>query len=199
MTRLALRIAVASALVVGAALAIFFGFVARNGAAAPCYACGLRLPFPLAVAKVPLPKGTSAAALDSKSLRWKEIPRSKFVAGMISDPREIRGEIAIHAIPAGTPLNASDFGLRGPIYYPRGYPRRIPASQVPGEMSRMIGPARAGQDIEVAPGVWIDGSTTDAALDTHVANGTLIGYCGSIHAFQAHNPDVPFATWCRGR
>jgi hypothetical protein len=46
----------------------------------------------------------------------------------------------------------------------------------------------------VNPGVWVDGSPREAAIDEHVANGTLVGYCRSVRAFQAHNPEIPFAT-----
>jgi hypothetical protein len=48
----------------------------------------------------------------------------------------------------------------------------------------------------VNPGVWVDGSPRETAIDEHVANGTLVGYCRSVRAFQAHNPEIPFATKC---
>jgi hypothetical protein len=33
-------------------------------------------------------------------------------------------------------------------------------------------------------------------MDEHVANGTLVVYCRSIRALEAHNPEIPFATNC---
>lgn len=93
-------------------------------------------------------------------------------------------------------LTAADFALRGPIYYPRGYPKSVSASQIPAKMHGYLGPASFTSDLAVAPGVWVDGSPSKAVIDEHVANGTLVGYCRSVQAFQAHNPKIPFATKC---
>src|SRR5438067_1675526 len=129
--RLALRISIVTAVVVAASLAIFLGFVARSGKAAPCHECGYDLPIDVLVAKVSIPKGTSASAIESHKLTsTKSLRQSERLPGMLWGPSEIRGEVAIRTIPAGALLNASDFALRGPIYYPRGYPKSIPASQV---------------------------------------------------------------------
>jgi hypothetical protein len=199
MTRLALRIAIVSALVVGAALAIFLGLAARGSSAAPCTGCGLeRLPVPIPVANAPIPKGTSALALGGKRLRWKNIPRSKFVAGMLTNTHEVSGEITLRAIPAGATLTDADFGLRGPIFYPAGYPKSVPASQVPAKFvkSNYLPADTYPSDLEVAPGVFVDGKSPAAAIDLHVANGMLIGYCRQVRDFEAHNPDVPFESKC---
>jgi hypothetical protein len=95
-------------------------------------------------------------------------------------------------------LTAADFALRGPIFYPRGYPKNVAPSQVPVKFknSNYLPPASFPSDLEVAPGVWVDGKPSAADTDTHVANGMLIGYCLPVHDFEAYNPDVPFASKC---
>jgi hypothetical protein len=205
MTRLPLRIAVVSSLVVGVIFAIFFGRVNRPATAdsfpkgTTCTGCGLeRLPIPIAVAKVPISRGTSALGIGSKSLRWKSIPRSEFAAGMLSNPQEVPGEITIRAIPAGATLTDADFGLRGPIFYPSGYPKSVPASQVPAKFvkSNYLPADTYPSDLEVAPGVFVDGKPPAATTDLHVANGMLIGYCAQVRNFESHNPDVPFTSKC---
>jgi hypothetical protein len=194
---LAARIAIVCALVAGAFLAIFLGFVARGSAAAPCYHSNYTLPVEVLTANASIPKGTSGAVIGSSSLvSGKPIARDECVGDRLVALNGVRGEVTIRTIPAGAELTAADFALRGPIHYPSGFPKRVPASQIPAKMSLMVGPPRDGLDLELAPGVWVDGSTADAAIDEHVANGTLVGYCASIRAFQARNPDVPFATRC---
>ena len=76
------------------------------------------------------------------------------------------------------------------------YPKSVPASQTPKKMTGYLGPRSFASDLAVAPGVWVDGSPQEAAIDEHVANGTLVGYCRLVRAFQAHNPEIPFATKC---
>ncbi len=208
MTRLELRIAIVGALVLGASVAIFLGLVTRDSAAAPCTGCRYSvgttnhgyafgaLPATIYVAKVSIPKGTSGNAIGDKQLSFKSIPRSQFVTGMTIDPRQVRGEVAIRTIPAGATITAADFALRGPIYYPSRYPKRVPASDLPAWITNSRWLPDNPSDFAVAPGVWVDGSSSESTLDTHVANGTLIGYCAPIQAFQAHNPDVPFASKC---
>jgi hypothetical protein len=127
----------------------------------------------------------------TKYIQWPVIGKGGFV-----DPSEVRGEVTTRIIPAGVRLTAADFALRGPIYYPRGYPKTVPASQTPAKMHNYLGPPSFASDLALAPGVWVDGSPSEAAIDEHVANGTLVGYCGSVQAFQAHNPKIPFATKC---
>jgi hypothetical protein len=126
----------------------------------------------------------------------KDVQWSQMVKGAVIDPSEVRGEVTIRTIPAGARLTAADFALRGPIYYPRGYPKSISASQTPRKMTDYLGPRSFASDLAVAPGVWVDGSPPKAAIDEHVANGTLVGYCRSVQAFKAHNPTIPFATRC---
>jgi hypothetical protein len=155
------------------------------------------VPLSVLVAKVSIPKGTSGRVIDTKALystrfvQWRRMIKGAFV-----DPSEFRGEVATRTIPAGARLTAAEFALRGPIYYPRGYPKSVPASQTPAKMSHYLGPRSFASDLAVAPGVWVDGSPPRAAIDEHVANGSLVGYCRSVRAFQAHNPEIPFATKC---
>ena len=195
MTRFALRTAIVSAFVVGGFLAIFFGFLNHNRNLVISTGCGL--PRAVFVAKVSIPKGTSGRVIGTKGLystkfvQWREMVKGAFI-----DPSEFRGEVATRTIPAGARLTAADFALRGPIYYPRGYPKSISASQTPAKMSHYLGPPSFDSDLALAPGVWVDGSPSEAAIDEHVANGTLVGYCRSVRAFQAHNPKIPFATKC---
>jgi hypothetical protein len=194
MTRLALRTAVVCAFVVGG-LAIFFGLVARSGEAVACSGC--QLPRPVLVAKVAIPKGTSGRAIATRAMYSVKLVRvSERVEGAFVDPSEFRGEVTSRTIRAGARLTATAFALRGPIYYPSGYPRSVPASTIPAEMSHYLPAQSFPSDLEVAPGVWVDGSPSKADLDAHVANGTLVGYCRSVAAFQAHNRKVPFATKC---
>lgn len=195
MTRLTLRTAVVSALVVGGFLAIFFGFVNHNRSVAVCHGC--QLPRQVLVANVSIPKGTSGSVIAARGLYTVELARvSERIKGAFLEPSEFRGEVTTRAIPAGARLTATAFALRGPIYYPRGYPKSVPASRIPAEMSRYLPSRSFPSDLELAPGVWVDGSPSKAALDEHVANGTLVGYCRSVRAFQAHNPEIPFATKC---
>ena len=202
MTRSALRTAIVSAFVVGGFLVIFFTpgnhnhnvdsfrFVNPLHTGVTCTGCGM-MPEPTLVTKVAVAKGTSGTDIALKELSSSQAPKRSSV-----DPRQFRGEVTTRAIPAGAVLTAADFALRGPIYYERGFPTWVSASQIPAKMSRWIGPAGSRGDLELAPGVWVDGSTADAAIDEHVANGTLVGYCRSVRAFRAHNPKVPFATKC---
>jgi hypothetical protein len=126
----------------------------------------------------------------------KYVRLSPAVNGVLVDPSEVRGEVTIRTIPGGARLTAADFALRGPIYYPGGYPKSVPASQTPATMSHYLGPPSFDSDLAVAPGVWADGSPSKAAIDAHVANGTLVGYCHAVRAYEAHNPKIPFATRC---
>jgi hypothetical protein len=195
MRRFALRTAIVSAFVVGGVLAIFFGFLNHNRSAVACTGCGL--PRPVLVAKVSIPRGTSGSVIGTKGLYSTKVVRpSQMGKGAVIDPSQVRGEVTTRSIPAGARLTAADFALRGPIYYPHGYPRRVSASQTPGKMSDYLGPQSFPSDLAVAPGVWVDGSPKEADIDEHVANGTLVGYCRSVRAFQAHNPEIPFATKC---
>jgi len=195
MTRLARRTGIVGAFVVGGFLAIFFGFLNHNGNLVVCTGCGL--PRPALVAKVSIPKGTSGRAIATKMLySTRYVQASQMVKGALIDPSEVRGEVTTRTIPAGARLTAAEFALRGPIYYPRGYPKRVPSSQTPANMSDYLGLPSFASDLAVARGVWVDGSPSEAALDEHVANGMLIGYCRSVRAFQAHNPKIPFATKC---
>src|SRR5690348_17104661 len=121
MTRFARRTALGSALVVGAFLAIFFGFLDHNRTPVNCTGCGL--PRPVVVAKVLIPKGTSGRAIATGVLySTKYVQRSQTVKDALVDPSEVRGEVTTRTIPAGARLTAADFALRGPICYPRGYP-----------------------------------------------------------------------------
>jgi hypothetical protein len=192
MTRLAPRAAIISALVVvGALLVVLFVFVSRNRNSVIDHDGGPGPPPRLYLyAKVPIPKGTSGLAI-GKMIRYSP----EWVNGAVP-VGNARGEVAIRTIPAGAPLTAADFGLPGPMYYPRGYPKHVPASQIPAEMTHQLPAQSFPSDLEVAPGVWVDGSPSEANLDVHVANGTLVGYCRSVRAFQAHNPQIPFATKC---
>jgi hypothetical protein len=180
-----LRVAILGAVAVGSFSAIFFGFADsnRNSAIHPGPPVIYRYPY----AKVSIPKGSSSIAIGTM-IRYSP----EWVTGLVPI-REIRGQVALHAIPAGAPLTTSDFGLKSPLYYPRGYPKRVSASQTPAQMSGQL-PARSyPSDLELAPGVWVNGKAFD---DIDVANATLIGYCRSVRSFQAHNPDIPFATFC---
>jgi hypothetical protein len=195
MTMFARRIAIVGAFVVGVCLAIFFGFLDPNRGPVNCTGCGL--PRPVSVARVSIPKGTSGRVIAIKALystkyvRWSPTAKSALV-----DPSEVRGEVTIRTIPAGARLTAADFALRGPIYYPRGYPKSVPASQIPAKMHDYLGPPSFTSDLAVAPGVWVDGSPSKAVVDEHVANGTLVGYCRSVQAFQVHNSKISFAKKC---
>jgi hypothetical protein len=190
MSRPVLRSTIACALVVGAFLAIFFGYVNRHRN--PGFNTGPG-PLPRLVAKVTIPKGTTAVALVTKVRPTQGAP---LVNGALVGAGEVRYEVAIRTIPAGTPLNAADFALPGPLYYPRGYPKHVPASQIPVEMSHQLPASSFPSDLEVAPGVWVDGSPSEANFDVHVAHGTLVGYCRSVRAFKAHNPSIPFTSRC---
>src|SRR5438067_4531884 len=195
MTRFALPTAIVSAFVVGGFVAAFFVFLNHNRNSAPCTGC--QLPLPVLVAKVSIPKGTSGGVIGTKGLYSTKMVRvSQMVKGAFIDPSEFRGEVTTRTIPVGARLTAAEFALRGPIYYPRGYPKSVSASQTPAEMSDYLGPASFASDLAVAAGVWVDGSPSEAAIDEHVANGTLVGYCRSVRVFQAHNPEIPFATKC---
>jgi hypothetical protein len=158
------------------------------------------MPRPVFVTKLSIPKGTSGRVIVTRALyatkylqyaQWSQIAK-----GVLVDPSEVRGEVTTRTIPAGARLTAADFALRGPIYYPLGYPKSVLASQTPAKMQDYLGPPSFTSDLVVAPGVWVDGSPSSTAIDEHVANGTLVGYCRSVRAFQAHNPKVPFATKC---
>jgi hypothetical protein len=196
MTRFARRTAIVSAFVVGAFLAIFFAFLGHSRILVACTGC--ELPRPVAVAKVSIPKGTSGKVIASSALYSTKYVRWSPTAtkSALMDPFEVRGEVTTRTIPAGARLTAADFALRSPIYYPRGYPKSVSASQTPAEMHDYLGPPSFTSDLAVAPGVWVDGSPSRAAIDEHVANGTLVGYCRSVRAFLAHNPKIPFATRC---
>ena len=195
MSRLARRTAIVSAFVVGGFLTILFGLLNQNRSLATCTGCGL--PLGVSVAKVSIPRGTSGTVIATRALyEITYVPQARTVMGTSVDPDQVRGEVTTRTIPAGARLTAADFALRGPLYYPRGYPKRISASQTPAKMAHYLGPPSFDSDLAVAPGVWVDGSPSGAAVDEHVANGTLIGYCRSMRAFQAHNPKIPFATKC---
>jgi hypothetical protein len=194
MTRFALPTAIVSAFVAGGFVAVFFVFLNHNRNSAPCPGC--LLPRPVLVAKVSIPKGTSGTVIGTGLYSTKMVRMSQMVKGAFIDPSQFRGEITTRPIPAGARLTAAEFALRGPIYYPRGYPKSVSASQTPAKMSDYLGPPSFTSDLAVAPGVWVDGSPQEAAIDEHVANGTLVGYCRSVRAFQAHNPEIPFATKC---
>jgi hypothetical protein len=189
------RTAIVGTFVVGAFLAVFFGFLNHNRGPVSCTGCGL--PRPVLLAKVSIPKGTSGRVIYTKGLySTKMVQLSQRANGVFIDPREFRGEVTTRTIPAGARLTAAAFALRGPIYYPRGYPKSAPASQIPAEIHDYLGPPSFTSDLAVAPGVWVDGSPSKDVIDEHVANGTLVGYCRSVQAFQAHNPKIPFATKC---
>ena len=193
MRRFALRTGIASAFVVGGFLAVLL-VLNHNGNR---LVVPPGVPVSVLVAKVSIPKGTSGKVIGTKGLYSTEVVEwSQKVTGAVIDPSEVRGEITTRTIPAGARLTAAEFALRGPIYYPRGYPKSVSASQTPPKMSDYLGPRSFASDLAVAPGVWVDGSPQKAAIDEHVANGTLIGYCGAVQAFEAHNPEIPFATKC---
>ena len=195
MTGFAGRTAIVGAFVVGVFLAIFVGLLNHNRNTVACTGCGL--PRPVLLAKVSIPKGTSGRVIYTNGLySTKLVQLSQRVMGAFIDPREFRGEVTTRVIPAGVRLTAADFALRGPIYYPRGYPKSVSASQTPAKMHDYLGPPSFASDLAVAPGVWVDGSPSKPVIDEHVANGTLVGYCRSVQAFQAHNPKIPFATRC---
>ena len=192
MTRFAVRTAIVSACVVGGFLAVFFGILNHNRISAPCTRC---LPRPILVARVSIPKGTSGRVIGTKALySTKYVRRSQMGKGAVIDPSAVRGEVTTRSIPAGARLTAADFALRGPIYYPHGYPKSVSASQTPARMHLYFGPSASR--LALAPGVWMDGLPAGTAIDVHVANGTLIGYCRSVRAFEAHNPKIPFAAKC---
>jgi hypothetical protein len=122
MTRFARRTAIVGAFVVGAFLAIFFGFLNHDRTLVACTGC--QLPRPVFVAKVSIPKGTSGSAIATSALySTKYVQRNQMVDGALIDPSEVRGEVTIRTIPAGARLTAADFALRGPIYYPAATPR----------------------------------------------------------------------------
>ena len=196
MTRFARRTAV-SVVVVGGFVAIFFGFLSHNRNLVTCTGC--QMPHPVFVTRVSIPKGTSGTVIGTRRLattkyvqyaQWTQMAET----AALFDPSEIRGEVTTRNIPAGVRLTAADFALRGPIYYPHGYPKVVSTSQTPAKMHLYFGPSASR--LAVAPGVWMDGSPPGVAIDVHVANGTLIGYCRSVRIFRAHNPDIPFATKC---
>jgi hypothetical protein len=195
MTPFALRTAIVGAFVMGGFVAVFFVFLHHKRTSVACTGCGM--PRPVLVAKVSIPKGTSGRVIGTKGLySTKYVQPSQMVKGAVIDPSEVRGEVTTRTIPAGARLTAADFALRGPIYYPRGYPKSVSASQTPTKMSDYLGTRSFASDLAVAPGVWVDGSPQEAAIDEHVANGTLVGYCRSVRAFRAHNAKIPFATKC---
>lgn len=179
---------------VGVALAVFF--VLNHHNTPPCRG-GCGAPLTVLVARVSIAKGTSGRVIGTKVLYSAETVRlNQIVKGALSDPSAFRGEVTTRTIPPGAQLTAAEFALPGAIYYPRGYPKSVSASQTPAKMSDYLGPPSFTSDLAVAPGVWVDGSPSEADIDKHVANGTLVGYCRSVRAFQAHNPEIPFATKC---
>lgn len=187
------RTGIVSAFVVGVFLAIFFGFLNHNRNLVTCTGC--QLPFGVSVAKVSIPRGTSGTVIATKGLSsTKYVQRSRTVLATSVDPSDVRGEVTTRIIPAGARLTAADFVLRGRLYYPRGYPKRVPTSQTPARMHLYFGPP--APRLALAPGVWMDGAPPSVAVDVHVANGTLIGYCSSVQAFEAHNSGIQFATKC---
>ena len=195
MLRFGLRTAIVSTFVVGAFAAVFFGFMDHSVNSRSCGKCPP--PPPLLIAKVSIPKGTGGRVIIEKTLySTTYVRRNQTVKGALLRPLDIRNEVATRTIPAGALLTTADFALRSPMYYPRGYPKSVPASQTPAEMSHQLGPQSFPSDLALAPGVWVDGSPSEANLDLHVANGTLVGYCGAVRAFQAHNPDIRFAAMC---
>jgi hypothetical protein len=195
MTRFALRTAVVCAFVIGGVVPVVFLFLNQGRNSVACTGCGI--PRPVLVAKSSIPKGTSGRVIGARGLySTRYVQSSEMAKGAAIDPSEFRGEVTTRTIPAGARLTAADFALRGPIYYARGYPKSVSASRTPAKMSDYLGPPSFASDLAVAPGVWVDGSPGEAAIDEHVANGTLVGYCRSIRAFQAHNPKIPFATKC---
>ena len=184
--------AIVSTLAVGAALAVFFVLNHNRNSVPPP-----GVPLTALVAKVSITKGTSGRVIGTRGLySIQTVMMSQMPKGAFLDPREFRGEVTTRTISSGALLTTSEFALRGPIYYPHGYPKSIPASQTPAKMSDYLGPPSFASDLAVAPGVWVDGSPPEAAIDEHVANGTLVGYCRSVRAFQAHNPEIQFATKC---
>src|SRR4051812_22356285 len=193
MTRFARRTAIVSALVAGWFAVVFFVFVNHNHNLVACPGCGL--PRPVLVAKVSIPKGTSGRVIGTKGLySTKYVQWSQIVKDAVVDPSEVRGEVTIRTIPAGARLTAADFALRSPIYYPTGYPRVVSGAQTPRRMVHYLGPRRWPHDLEVASGVWVREWPLQSTIDEFVANGTLVGFCGSVRAFQAHNPEISFAT-----
>src|SRR5262249_9531010 len=108
--------------------------------------------------------------------------------------RDFRGEVTARRIARGEQLTAADFRLSERIYYPSSYPKTVPRSQTPAKMHLYFGPQSS--DLALAPGVWVDGAPAGADIDVHVANGTLLGYCGSVRTFEAHNPEIRFAAKC---
>jgi hypothetical protein len=194
MRRFPLRAAIGSAFVVGASLTVLFVLNHnRNRLVVPPPG----LPLSVLVAKVTIPKGTSGRVIDTEALySHRLVQRRRMIKGAFVGPSEFRGDVATRTIPAGARLTAAEFALHDPIYYPRGYPKSVSASQTPRKMSHYLGPPSFASDLAIAPGVWVDGSPPTAAIDEHVANGTLVGYCPSVRAFQKHNPEIPFATKC---
>jgi hypothetical protein len=187
------RNAVVVASAVGVFLVVFFVFVNHHS-----NLVRVTPPPPtVLVARTAIAKGTSGRVIAAKALYSAETVRPTEIAkGAFSDPSQFGGEVATRAISAGAQLTAAEFALRSPIYYPRGYPKTVPASQTPAEMSDYLGAPSFPSDLAVAPGVWVAVWPPEATTDKHVANGTLVGYCRSVRAFQAHNPEIQFATKC---
>jgi hypothetical protein len=50
-------------------------------------------------------------------------------------------------------------------------------------------------DIAVGPGVWVIAAPGASILE-NVATGDLIGYCGSVQAFQDRNPALTGGETC---
>jgi hypothetical protein len=192
MTGLARRLAIVAVVLVTVFVAVFFLSDGRNHPQVV-----IAPPYHVLVAKVSIPKGTGGRSIATSGLySEKFIEPRQLAKGEFGDPSQFRGEVTTRNIPAGAQLTASEFALRGPIYYPTGYPRVVSGAQTPTRMVHYLGPKRWPHDLEVASGVWVRESPPQPTIDEFVANGTLVGFCGSVRAFQAHNPGISFATKC---
>ena len=192
MTGRAGRLAIGGVIVLAVCVAVFFRASSRNHPQVVVSG-----PYYVLVAKVSIPRGTNGRVIATKGLySEKFVEPRQLRKGEFGDPSEFRGEVTTRTIPAGARLTAAEFALRGPIYYPTGYPRVVSGAQTPRRMVHYLGSGRWPHDLEVASGVWVREFPPQATIDEFVANGTLVGFCGSVRAFQAHNPEISFATKC---
>jgi hypothetical protein len=192
MTGLARRLAIVAVVLVTAFIAVFFLSDGRNHPQVV-----IAGPYHVLVAKVSIPRGTSGRMIATRGLYSEQFIEPRQLAkGEFGDPSQFRGEVTTRTIPAGGRLTAAEFALRGPIYYPTGYPKVVSAAQTPRRMVHYLGTRGWPHDLEVASGVWVYEWPPQATIDEFVANGTLVGFCGSVRAFQAHNPGISFATKC---
>jgi len=154
MTGRAGRLAIGGVIVLAVCVAVFFRASSRNHPQVVVSG-----PYYVLVAKVSIPRGTNGRVIATKGLySEKFVEPRQLRKGEFGDPSGFRGEVTSRTIPAGARLTAAEFALRGPIYYPTGYPRVVSGAQTPRRMVHYLGSGRWPHDLEVAPAFGYENS-----------------------------------------